>query len=86
MKYSVLGNLWLLAQMRQPGHSFYKDFDRSTFSRFPGHVLLDRDNFLKFLQRMEGQPLIAPVSDCAKRSHTVFGRLSGLRSKTLSTE
>ena len=26
--------LWLLAQMRQPGRSIYKDFDRSTFSDF----------------------------------------------------
>ena len=29
MKYAVLINLWLLAQMRQPGRSIYKDFDRS---------------------------------------------------------
>ena len=58
MKYAVLTNLWLLAQMRQLGRSFYMDFDRSTFSDFLD-TLLDLDNF-NFHTEVEGQPLIAP--------------------------
>ena len=57
-KYAVLTNLWLLAQVRQPGRSIYKDFDRSTFSDFLD-TLLDRDNF-NFYKEVEGQPLTCP--------------------------
>ena len=48
MKYAVLTNFWLLAQMRQPGRSIYKDYDRMTFSDF------------NFYKEVEGQPMIAP--------------------------
>ena len=44
--------------MRQPGRSFYKDFDRSTFSDFLD-TLLDLDNFNVY-KEVEGQPLVAP--------------------------
>ena len=44
LKYSILTNLWLLAQMRQPGRSIYADFDRNTFIDFL-ETLLDKDNF-----------------------------------------
>ena len=57
-KYSIMTNLWLMAQMRQPGRALYKDFDRSTFSDFLDK-LLDRDNFHFFIE-VEGRPLIAP--------------------------
>ena len=44
LKYSIMTNLWLLAQMRQPGRSIYADFDRNTFVDFL-ETLLDKDNF-----------------------------------------
>ena len=44
LKYAVLTNRWLLAQMRQPGRSFYKDLDKSTFTYFLD-TLLDQDNY-----------------------------------------
>ena len=34
LKYSILTNLWLLAQMRQPGRTINADFDRNTFIGF----------------------------------------------------
>ena len=50
LKYSILTNLWLLAQMRQPGRSIYADFDRNTFIDFL-ETLLDKDNFNFFTKR-----------------------------------
>ena len=58
MKYAVLTNLWLLAQMWQPGRSIYKDFNRSTFCDYLD-TLLDREMFI-FYKEVEGPPLIAP--------------------------
>ena len=37
-------NMWLLAQMKQPGRSIYWDFDKSTFMDFL-ETLLDKKNF-----------------------------------------
>ena len=34
LKYAIIANLWLLAQMRQPGRSIYQDLDRCTFNDF----------------------------------------------------
>ena len=58
LKYSILTNLWLLAQMRQPGRSIYADFDRNTFIDFL-EILLDKDNF-NFYKEVDGRPLISP--------------------------
>ena len=57
-KYAIMTNLWLLAQMKQPGRSIYKDFDKTTFNDFLDK-LMDRDNF-NFYKEVEGRPLIAP--------------------------
>ena len=57
-KYAIMTNLWLLAQMKQPGRSIYKDFDVSTFIDFLDR-LCDRDNF-HFYKEVDGRPLIAP--------------------------
>ena len=35
-KHALMTNLWLLAQMKQPGRSIYKDSDKSTFIEFLG--------------------------------------------------
>ena len=58
LKYSILTNLWLLAQMRQPGRSIYADFDRNTFIDFL-ETLLDKDNF-NFYKEVDGRPMISP--------------------------
>ena len=58
MKYAVMTNLWLLAQMRQPGRTIYQDLDRCTFIDFLD-TLLDKDNF-NFYKEVEGRPLISP--------------------------
>ena len=50
LKYSIMTDLWLLAQMRQPGRSIYADFDRNTFIDFL-ETLLDKDNFIFFIKR-----------------------------------
>ena len=54
LKYSILTNLWLLAQMRQPGRSIYANFDRNTFVDFL-ETLLDKDNF-NFYKEVDGSP------------------------------
>ena len=51
-------NLWLLAQMRQPGRSIYADLDRNTFIDFH-EVFLDKDNF-NFYKEVDGRPMISP--------------------------
>ena len=58
LKYSILANLWLLAQMRQPGRTIYADFDRNTFIDFL-ETLLDKDNF-NFYKEVDGRPMISP--------------------------
>ena len=58
LKYSILTNLWLLAQMRQPGRTIYADFDRNTFIDFL-QTLLDKDNF-NFNKEVDGRPMISP--------------------------
>ena len=58
LKYALMANLWLLAQMRQPGRSIYQDLDRCTFNDFLD-TLLDRDNF-NFFKEVEGRALISP--------------------------
>ena len=61
-KYAIMTNFWPLAQMKQPGRSIYKDFDKSTFIEFLDR-LFDRDNF-HFYKEVEGRPLIAKWSFC----------------------
>ena len=58
LKYSIMTNLWLLAQMRQPGRSIYADLDRNTFIDFL-ETLLDKDNF-NFYKEVDGRPMISP--------------------------
>ena len=58
LKYSIMTNLWLLAQMRQPRRSIYADLDRNTFIDFL-ETLLDKDNF-NFYKEVAGRPMISP--------------------------
>ena len=58
LKYVVITNLWLLAQMRQPGRTIYRDLDRCTFNDFLD-TLLDTENF-NFFKEVERRPMISP--------------------------
>ena len=42
LKYAVLSNLWLLAQIRQPGRSILQRFRSLHVSRFPGYIARSR--------------------------------------------
>ena len=83
LKYAIITNVWLLAQMRQQGRSIYQDLDRCTFNDFLD-TILDRDNF-NFYEEVEGLALISPMSSrfarklfvFARRSSSVFRRPSG---------
>ena len=55
-KYVIMTNLWLLAQMRQPGKSIYQVLDRCTFNDFLD-TFLDRDNF-NFCKEVVSRALI----------------------------
>ena len=43
-KYAIMIHMWLLGQMKHPGRSIYRDFDRSTFMDFLER-LFDEKNF-----------------------------------------
>ena len=55
-KCTVLWNMWLLVQLRQPGRSTYKDLTQTTFESFL-KVLLNNRNFN---YKNEGQLLTQP--------------------------
>ena len=95
LKYAILTNLRLLAQMRRPGRSIYKDLDRTTFADFLD-TLLDKDNF-NFYKEVDGRPMSGRIAyhtssncarrlfDSARRSLTVFRQPYGLPLKILNT-
>ena len=57
-KYRVMTNLWLLAQLRQPGRQLHADLSKDTFNDFLDE-LLSTDNF--FMKRqIEGETWAAP--------------------------
>ena len=58
-KYRVMTNLWLLAQLRQPGRQLYADLTKDTFHDFL-EELLSTDNFL-MKRQIEGETWSAPV-------------------------
>ena len=43
VKYKIMTNCWLLAQMRQPGRHLYADFTRMTFVDFLDELLTERN-------------------------------------------
>ena len=59
-KYKVMTNLWLLAQLRQPGRQLLADLTKDTFNDFL-EELLSTDNFL-MKRQIEGETWAAPVS------------------------
>ena len=44
-KYSIMTNMWSLAQMKQPGRSIYRNSDRSTFMDFPVRLCVGQEEF-----------------------------------------
>ena len=57
-KYTVLQNMWLSAQIRQPGRSIFKDLTRSTFDDHL-RILINRKNF-NYRKEVDGQLLSQP--------------------------
>ena len=57
-KYKVMSNMWLLAQLRQPGRSLLSDLQRTTFSRILKQLLGKEDFGLK--KELQGKFLAAP--------------------------
>ena len=56
-------NLWLLGQMKQPGRSVYRDFDRTTFIDFL-EKLLDKQNFNLHKEVNDTLLLVSKWPDC----------------------
>ena len=57
-KYEVMSNMWLLAQLRQPGRSLFSDLQPTTFSRILRQLLGKEDFGLK--KELQGKFLTAP--------------------------
>ena len=62
-KYSIMTNMFLLAQMKQPGRAIYRDFDKCTFMDFL-EKLLDKKNFNLHKEVNGSLPLVPKWSDC----------------------
>ena len=58
-KHRVMTNLWLLAQLRQPGRQLHADLSKDTFNDFL-EELLSTDNFL-MKRQVEGETRAAPI-------------------------
>ena len=58
-KYRLMTNLWLLAQLRQPGHQLYADLTKDTFNDF-FEELVSTDNVL-MKRQIEGETWAAPI-------------------------
>ena len=56
-KYTVLQNMWLLAQLRQPGRSIFRDLTKTTFDDHL-RLLLNRRNF-NCRKEVDGKLLVA---------------------------
>ena len=81
-KYTVMENLWLLAQVRQPGRAIYKDLTPTTFSNFL-KVLLNKRNF-NFKKEVDGQLLTQPSwSHCLSYEYELR-KEAGRKCRTMS--
>ena len=58
LKYEVMGNMWLLAQLRQPGRSVFADLEPNTFQKFLKQLLGKQDFNLQ--KEIHGKFLSAP--------------------------
>ena len=66
-KFTVLQNMWLLAQLRQPGRSIFRDLIRSTFDDHL-RILFNRKNF-NYRKEVDRQLLSKPCwSHCLSTS------------------
>ena len=60
-KYKVMTNMWLLAQMRQPGRHMYLDFDKDTFNDFLDELISSKNFLLE--KTVAGKQIIVPQWD-----------------------
>ena len=58
-KYEVMGYMWPLAQLRQPGRTVFSDLERSTFQKFLKQ--LPRQAGFQFTQRNPRYPALTTV-------------------------
>ena len=69
-KYTVLENMWLLGQLRQPGRAMFKDLARGTFESFL-KILLNKRNF-NYKKEVDGQLLTKPCwSHCLSYEYEI---------------
>ena len=62
-KYKVMSNMWLLAQMREPGRKLHEDFDKDTFMDFADKLVSEK-NF-----RCKGcNPAVGPLHELRTRT------------------
>ena len=57
-KYKVMTNLWLFAQMREPGRRLYGDLDKDTFSDFVDELIIEKNFLLE--RRINGVKMVIP--------------------------
>ena len=57
-KYKIMTNLWLLAQMREPGRKLYADLDKDTFMDFADELISEKIFLLE--KQINGVKMVIP--------------------------
>ena len=57
-KYRIMSNMWLLAQIRQPGRRLYEAFNDRTFSDLLDEAL--SEDMFQLEQEVAGEKMITP--------------------------
>ena len=60
-KYKIMTNMWLLAQMREPGRKLYEDLDKDTFMDFADELISEKNFLLE--KRINGVKVVIPQWD-----------------------
>ena len=60
-KYKIMTNMWLLAQMREPGRKLYEDLDKETFMDFADELISEKNFLLE--KRINGVKVVIPQWD-----------------------
>ena len=57
-KYKVMSNMWLMAQMRQPGRRLYEDFNDRTWSDMLDELM--SEDMFQLEQEVAGEKMVRP--------------------------
>ena len=60
-KYKIMTNMWLFAQMREPGRKLYEDLDKHTFMDFAEELISEKNFLLE--RRINGVKVVIPQWD-----------------------